>query len=103
MLRRMVLIGLVAVSGCDASASGPSSGLTDREFIELYVALRDAQNRATSPEEFERVKQNILAEAGAKPESMQQFVREHRTDIKRLAAVWDSIRIRVDQSPAGPR
>ena len=104
MLRRTVLIALIAAAGCSPNATSESpSGLTDREFIELYVALRDAQNRATSPEEFEQLEQMIFQEAGAKSESMLQFVHEHRTDIARMAAVWDSIRIRIDQAPAVPR
>jgi hypothetical protein len=104
MLIRIALIALLAAVGCSrGGGSRPSSGLSDLEFIELYVALRAAQDSATTPEQFEQLKKKILEEAQATPESMLHFVSEHRSNISRMAAVWDSIRIRLERTPEMPR
>jgi hypothetical protein len=95
---RTALLLLLLVAGCNRTAPSEPGGLSDREFIALYVALADAQKTARSPEQFEQTKQKILKEFGATPESMQEFIRVYSRDISRMATIWDSIRVRMDQS-----
>lgn len=104
MLKGIVLLALLPAIGCSTGASSTaSSALTDREFIQLYVDLRAAQDSTTSIEQFEQAKQKIFEEAAATPESMLQFVTDHRDDLSRMASVWDSIRIRIERVPDVPR
>jgi len=92
-----VVLGGLLISGCRA-AEGPgnASGLSREQFIELYVALRNAQQRAHSPAELESMQQQIFARAGVPPECMARFAAEHGSQISYMATVWDSIKVRLD-------
>ena len=85
---------LVACSRPSAPAT-PASGLTTGQFISIYVALRQAQSTAHTPEEFERAKQRVFQKAGATPQNLQQFVQEHAADVTMMANVWDTISNRL--------
>ena len=95
---RVVLIVLVCVS-CDRGPSAPVGGLTDRQFVELYVALRNAHTTARNPQEFAELEAAILRKAGATRESMKQFLDAHSQDLTLMATVWDSIRTQLDRTP----
>jgi hypothetical protein len=71
------------------------SGLTRKQFIDLYVKLRQAQVKAQSAEEFDRMKQQIFQQAGVNPESLQRYVKANIEDITVLADSWDTISNRL--------
>ena len=103
---RILLIGLLLgglLSGCRAS-QGPadSSGLSRQQFIELYVALRNAQLTSPSPAQFESMKQEIFKRAGVSPESMARFAAEHGSEVSYMATIWDSIKVRLDGASGAP-
>jgi hypothetical protein len=98
-VRRIVPIVLcvLLLGACEATQPATSSnGLTSQQFVELYVALRNAQNTARSTAELETMRRAIFDRAGVSPERMTQFVTEHGNEIEFMAAVWDSIKSRLD-------
>ena len=99
-MRRIIGIVIVVVfAACDRGPSAPVGGLTDRQFVELYVALRNAHTTARNPEEFAELEAAILRKAGATRESMKQFIDAHSQDLTLMATVWDSIRTQLDRTP----
>ncbi len=96
-LIQSLLIGVLLLAGC-GGADGPtgSGGLLREQFIELYVALRNAQQTARSDIEFETMKNQIFERAGVSPESLTRFAAEHGGQITYMATIWDSIKVRLD-------
>jgi hypothetical protein len=99
MRKGIGILVVVLCAACDRGPSAPAGGLTDREFVEVYVALRNAHTTARTPEEFARLEEEILRKAGATRESMKQFVEAHSGDLGYMATVWDSIRSQLDRTP----
>ena len=94
---RWLLVVMLALVACQRTAKSgqPTSGLTTREFIDLYVALKQAQASTHAPADFEKTKQQLFQKAHAQPESLQRFVQEHAGDVKMMANVWDTIASRL--------
>lgn len=99
----IALFGLVLLSACDlrtpATTTEPS-GLTEQQFVTVYVELWRARTAATTPEEYEAQKTQILERAKVSERALQLFAREHADDISFMAAVWDSVQNRLN-SPTG--
>src|SRR5262245_59474920 len=71
MVRCIFFAGVVvlALSACESTRTPTSSsGLTREQFIELFVALRNAQNTARSTAELETMRRAIFTRAGVTPE-----------------------------------
>ncbi|MGH7472259.1 MAG: hypothetical protein ACRENP_30275 [Longimicrobiales bacterium] len=98
-------MGAFLAAGCsERNPQSNVSGLSRDQFIELIVSLRNAQDSAKTPAEFETLKQQIFARAGASPESLSQFAAQHTGQVAYMAQVWDSIRTRLDNaSGVNPR
>ncbi|MBI4409508.1 MAG: hypothetical protein HY561_07345 [Gemmatimonadetes bacterium] len=75
------------------------SGLSRQTFIEAYVALRQAERDAPTPQEFEARKRTALARLGVTPEELLRFAEVHGQDIRYMSEVWDSVEARLAAQP----
>jgi hypothetical protein len=79
------------------------TGLTPESFVEIMVALREAERAANATDsagvEFEGRKERILAEHGATEEELRDFVRRHHGDFALMNRLWDSIAQRLKHVP----
>lgn len=73
--------------------------MTDDEFIEVIVALREAEmalaRTDSAGEAFERRRTEILDRHGVTQEDLREFVRQTAPDLARTTALWDSISHRL--------
>lgn len=69
--------------------------LSSEEFVAIYVELRRAEREASTAEEFEARKQEVLARHGTTPERLIEFVQAHGRDVRSMAEVWDSIEAKL--------
>ncbi|MEX2283229.1 MAG: hypothetical protein WEE89_12165 [Gemmatimonadota bacterium] len=100
MKRQFILILLAALvlPACDRQTTPPDTGGLSREqFVELFVALRNAKKSARSPADFELQKRQLLADAKVTEEQFKSFADAHAEDLAFMAAVWDSIQNRLDR------
>lgn len=91
-MRGYLLVFFIATiwTACDRLPEGfgrRTPGLTDKEFIEVYVKLA----RTSSPE----VKARILKESGTTAKEMEQFVKVRLNDLPALSMVFDSVVARM--------
>ena len=89
-LRWVVVVALFAVGGCNVFQGGrhrPAVALSEREFVDVYVAL----GRATTPEQ----KQRVLEEHGTSRKELQMFINAYANDLSALSAVFDSVTARL--------
>lgn len=103
-----LLAGLLLLAGsaggCERVRSSARSegGLDRARFVEVYVDLRRAEEETGSQEEFEARRDEILARHGTSREELLGFVDAHSADAALLAAVWDSIRVLLEDREEGP-
>jgi hypothetical protein len=93
-IRRAVFVALLVAPSCNVFQAGrnrPATALTDREFVDLYVALA----RATSPGD----KQRILEQHGTTREEMKAFIGAYSNDLPALSVVFDSVVARLGMQP----
>lgn len=89
---------LLLSAGCGFSDPATATGdqaITGGEFIEAYVALRQAARGAQTPETFEQAKREILSRHGIRAEEMLEFAETRGSDLKGMQAIWDSIDARL--------
>ena len=101
----IVWICLIAVllPACDRSTTPPDTGgLSRDQFIEVFIALRNAKKNAGTPADFEEQKRQILARAKITEEQFKRFGEAHTEDLGFMAAVWDTIQIRLDRGDTTP-
>ena len=97
-MRRSIPSSLLCLTllACAEKPPAPApSGLTTEQFIDLFVALRDAQSKAPTPDAFEQMKAAAFARSGARAENLERFVKEHSGDPGFMASVWDSVQSRI--------
>jgi hypothetical protein len=104
---RTLLIALLAI-GLNAACNKPAAPavqtrLTTRQFIELFVQLRNAQGKPQSAQEHEQAKQQILRKAGVTEADLRDFVKAHAHDLTLMAGVWDSIQNRLNRPELVPQ
>ena len=86
MVKASALSLVLLISACDVfqGASGrPRTELTEREFIEVFVAL----GKARSVDE----KAQILKQRGTSEKELQDFMQAYVKNLPALSAVFDSI------------
>ena len=94
MERYILALLVVALAACTGAAAGP--GLSDTEFITVMTELRRAAVEAgTDTAAFETRRDEILAEHGVTEADLNAFVQSPRRDLHELAAIWDSIGVRL--------
>jgi hypothetical protein len=89
----LVVVFLLAAA-CDVFQGGrhrPRTPLTEREFIEAYVALANAR----SVEE----KRRILEQRGTSEKELQAFIQAYADDLPALSMVFDSVVARLGMQP----
>ncbi|HEY8470075.1 MAG TPA: hypothetical protein VIL18_10560 [Longimicrobiales bacterium] len=71
--------------------------------MEVYVELRRAARESPDLVTWEARKAEILRRHGTTPEALEAFADEHAADPAFLAALWDTIKARVEAADsAGP-
>ena len=98
-------ISLIAVllPACDRSTTPPDTGgLSRDQFIEVFIALRNAKKNALTPADFEEQKRQILARAKITEAQFKNFGQAHAEDLKFMAEVWDTIQTRLDRGDTTP-
>jgi hypothetical protein len=77
---------LVLVPGCDVFRGGsprPKTTLSQREFVDVYVALAAAQTPGA--------KAQILKQHGTSEKELQQFIQAYSVNLPALSEVFDSV------------
>lgn len=106
IVRGTALIAILLLSACQRDPgrrSAEPSGITDSQFVSLYVELWQARTKASTSEEYEAQKKQILEQAKVSERALQLFAREHANDIPFMAAVWDSVQNRLNAPGAAPQ
>lgn len=89
--RCVLAVALFAVAaGCNVFQGGrhrPATALSEREFVEVYVALA----RAAQPEQ----KQRILEQHGTSRKELHEFINAYSNDLPALSVVFDSVVARL--------
>jgi len=97
------LIGILLLPGCQQNPAPQGvepSGITSQQFVTVYVELWRARTAATTAEQYEEQKKQILERAAVSERALQLFTAEHADDITYMAAVWDSVQNRLN-APTG--
>jgi hypothetical protein len=88
-----LLLGFV-LAGCAVDEN--ALGASDARFIETMVDLRRAALAAgTDTAQFERLREEVLAERGVTEADLRAYVDANGGDLYHMAAVWDSISARL--------
>ena len=98
------VFALALVPACAGEPTdGTGGGLTPESFIEIMVALREAERGVLESDsaraEFERERSRILAEHDATEDDLREFVRAHEGDFSLMTQVWDSVAQRLKYVP----
>ena len=97
MVKAATLLLVIVIGACEVfqGASGrPRTQLTEREFIEVFVAL----GKARSVDE----KAQILKQRGTSEKELQDFMQAYANNLPALSAVFDSIVARQGAGSEGP-
>ena len=86
-----VLLALLA--GCERETE--PAGLPQSRFIQVMVELRKAARGVQDSAAFEARKQQVLADAGVTEAQLRAYLAAHVRDLDHLAAVWESINVRL--------
>jgi hypothetical protein len=95
MRKGLMVLAAVAALGCGREGAGTT--LAETRFIEVMVELRRAALRAPDPGVYEAEKQQILRNAGVTEAELRAYVERHGRDLEHMAAVWESINVRLSQ------
>jgi len=90
----ILVAAFLLATACDVFQGGrqrPSTPLTEREFIEAYVALA----KARSVEE----KRRILEQRGTSEQELKAFIQAYARDLPALSVVFDSVVARLGMQP----
>lgn len=105
IMRRATLYAVLAAALL-AGACNRDGALApeDEQFIEAMVALRQAA-RASGGDagRYAALKANVLREQGVTEEQLRAYIQTHAHDLERLAAVWESINVRLAEPEARPQ
>ena len=89
----LVTTGIV-LAGCGNDDTPLST--EDRTFIDAVVALRQAAQQARGDETlYAALKVNVLSSHRVTEEELRAYIQSHAQDLDRMAAVWESINVRL--------
>ena len=94
-----LLLAVSGMAGCGGERDRAPEGLTRAEFIDVVVALRNAELDLEAPdsvfeERFRERRDSILDAHGTTQNELYEFLEQH-TDIQYMDAVWDTITERL--------
>jgi hypothetical protein len=89
----LLCIFLAALAGCERETE--PAGLPHSRFIQVMVELRKAARGVQDSAAFEARKQQVLADAGVTEAQLRAYLAAHIRDLDHLAAVWESINVRL--------
>lgn len=89
----LLCILLATIAGCERESE--PAGLPQSRFIEVMVELRRAARGVQDTTAFAARKQQILTDAGVTEEQLRAYLATHMRDLDHLAAVWESINVRL--------
>jgi hypothetical protein len=89
---------LVSFAGCDRPTE--PAGLAQSRFIDVMVELRKAARGMQDTVAFAARKQAILTDAGVTEAQLRAYLTTHIRDLDHLAAVWESINVRLAKEDA---
>ena len=98
MMRVAAALLVVLVGACEVFRGGagrPKTALSEREFVDVYVAL----GKARTPE----AKVDILRQHGTSQKELEEFMRAYANNLPRLSEVFDSIVARQGVQTEVPR
>lgn len=102
---RLAAILPLALVAC-GEAEGGSEALEPGEFVDIIVALRQAEREVRREAhqdsvelEFERRKAGILERHDVTEEEIRGFLERHRDRPRLIASVWDSVAQRLRSPP----
>jgi len=84
---------LASFAVCDRETE--PAGLPQSRFIDVMVELRKAAQGVQDTAAFAARRQAILTEAGVTEEQLRAYLTTHIRDLDHLAAVWESINVRL--------
>jgi|GEM_PF-6302755 len=101
----IILITLLTIIGCGGESKGTQSttAISDDEFIEIYLELREAAVEADSDstKEFAELRDEILERYEIEPDDLFHFIDQKASDLEGLSLVWDSIYQRMKERRGG--
>ncbi len=92
----LLLALLLTVTACGPGASSEADPpLTEEQFIQTFIALRQADYAAVSPEEFQAMRDSIFESHGTSADELRAFVASWSRDVQRMSETWDTIEARL--------
>lgn len=88
-----MMFAVALCAGCNRTDAG--TGLSQTRFIDVVVELRRAALSLPEPAAFAARKQQILSDAGVTEEELRAYITAHERDLSHMAAVWESINVRL--------
>lgn len=108
MIALIALVGPVGLACGDSEPGASAPGLTRSEFVDVVVALREAERtvQAEAPQDsadarFEERKDSILAAHGTTITELEEFLAFH-ADLAYQDALWDTITQRLKRPAFDP-
>jgi hypothetical protein len=94
MRRLLILTALLLLPAC--ADRGPTTSLSDDEFVSAMVALRQAGRAAGSNEAaFVAAREEILQSMSITREELEAYVAAHTHDLGHMAEIWERINARL--------
>lgn len=91
--RAAALLLTAALFACGHVDDG--TGIDQSEFVDVVVELRRAARSSPDPATFHARRQQILHDAGIGDAQLRAYVQAHSRDFEHMAAVWESINVRL--------
>jgi hypothetical protein len=95
--RRALSAAIVVVGPLACGEAAPNEPVTRDTFVQVIVDLRRAAAGASSQQEFEARRAEILRQAGVSDSALVEYARVHAGELDYMSAVWDSIDARLSR------
>jgi hypothetical protein len=93
---RAILSAAVLGAAFACSADDGAPAIEPSTYVDVMVALRQADDRTLSEAEFVERREKILQEAGVTDSMLVRWARAHGEDVRFMAELWDSINARLN-------
>ncbi len=89
-LRRVVIV-VLALSATGSCQAPMTEGISREVFVDVYVALREAELRGKEDVITPATRQEVLERFGVGQEDLTDFSRRHGVDVVLMEAIWREI------------